>query len=105
MPCRMGGLSMTTLVKVAAKRRHFPTGCGTRAGQAACSDSAWMPGLALLGIAAGSAYAARPLMARMNRGSGASSLAMALSASCLAATLAIDVQDWWQAGLRGDASG
>ena len=64
-----------------------------------------LPGLSMLGIAAGSAYAARPLMARMKRGSGASALAMALSALCLVAAFAIDVQDWWQAGLRGDASG
>ena len=30
---------------------------------------------------------------------------MLLSAACLAAALAIDLQDWWHAGLRGDASG
>ncbi len=64
-----------------------------------------LPGLALLGVAAGSAYAARPLMARFKRGSGASAAAMALSALCLAAALAVDARDWWQAGLRGDASG
>jgi len=64
-----------------------------------------MPGLALLGVAAASAWAARPLMASFKRGSGASAAAMALSALCLAAALAVDVHDWWQAGLRGDASG
>ena len=30
---------------------------------------------------------------------------LALSALCLATALAVDVNDWWQAGLRGDASG
>ena len=64
-----------------------------------------LPGLMLLGAAALSAYAARPLMARLQRGSGASAAAMALSALCLAAALAIDARDWWLAGLRGDASG
>lgn len=62
-------------------------------------------GLMLLAAAAGSAYAARPLMARLKHGSGASAVAMVLSALCLAAALAIDARDWWQAGLRGDASG
>ena len=30
---------------------------------------------------------------------------MMLSALCLVAALALDVHDWWQAGLRGSASG
>jgi cytochrome c oxidase subunit I+III len=64
-----------------------------------------VPGLALLAAAAGAAYAARPLMARCKRGSGASAVLMAASALCLAAALALDVHAWWQAGLRGDASG
>jgi cytochrome c oxidase subunit I+III len=64
-----------------------------------------VPGLALLAAAASCAYAARPLMARWQRGSGASAALMIASALCLAAALALDVSDWWQAGLRGDASG
>jgi len=71
----------------------------------AAPRGALWPGLALLGAAAGSAYASRPLLARLRRGSGASAVAMALSALCLAAALVLDVRDWWQAGLRGDASG
>eukprot|EP00611_Tribonema_gayanum_P007445 TRINITY_DN16807_c0_g1_i1.p3 TRINITY_DN16807_c0_g1~~TRINITY_DN16807_c0_g1_i1.p3 ORF type:complete len:109 (-),score=33.54 TRINITY_DN16807_c0_g1_i1:266-592(-) len=34
-----------------------------------------------------------------------SAAAMALSMVCLVAALALDVHDWWSAGLRGDASG
>lgn len=64
-----------------------------------------LPGLVLLGVAAASAYAARPVMARLKHGSGASAVVMALSALCLCSALVIDVRDWWQAGLRGDASG
>ncbi|RZJ08882.1 MAG: cytochrome ubiquinol oxidase subunit I [Rubrivivax sp.] len=64
-----------------------------------------VPGLALLATAAGSAWAARPLMARLKRGSGASALVMTLSALALAAALALDAHHWWQAGLRGEASG
>src|SRR5690606_11805843 len=64
-----------------------------------------LPGLALLGLAAGSAGAARPLMARLRRGSGASAVAMTLSALCLVGALGVDVNGWWQAGLRGHASG
>ena len=64
-----------------------------------------LPGLLLLGAAAGAAWAARPLMARLRRGSGASAVAMTLSMACLAAALAVDLRDWWHAGLRGDASG
>ncbi|MFG6414287.1 cbb3-type cytochrome c oxidase subunit I [Roseateles sp. DC23W] len=63
------------------------------------------PGLALLGVAAASAWAARPLMARLKRGSGTSASLMGLSALCLATALGVDVRDWWEAGLRGDASG
>ncbi|MDR7298281.1 cytochrome c oxidase subunit I+III [Pelomonas aquatica] len=66
---------------------------------------ALLPGLLLLGAAAGLAYAARPLMAKLRRGSGASAVAMALSMACLAAALGVDLRDWWDAGLRGDASG
>lgn len=64
-----------------------------------------VPGLALLAAAGGSAWAARPLMAKLRHGSGASAWLMASSALCLAFALAVDVRDWWQAGLRGDASG
>ena len=64
-----------------------------------------LPGLLLLGTAAGAAWAARPLMARLRRGSGASAVAMTLSMACLATALAVDLRDWWHAGLRGDASG
>lgn len=63
------------------------------------------PGLALLAAAGGLAYAARPLMARFERGAGLSALAMSLSALCLAGALGVDLWHWWQAGLRGDASG
>ncbi|KQV96237.1 cbb3-type cytochrome c oxidase subunit I [Pelomonas sp. Root1237] len=66
---------------------------------------ALVPGLLLLGASAGLAYAARPLMALLKRGSGASAVLMGFSAACLAAALAVDVLDWWHAGLRGDASG
>jgi cytochrome c oxidase subunit I+III len=66
---------------------------------------ALLPGLALLGASAGFAYAARPLMARFSRGSGFSAALMTLSMACLVAALAMDFHDWWQAGLRGDASG
>jgi cytochrome c oxidase subunit I+III len=71
----------------------------------AAPRGALMPGLVLLGTAAGAAFAARPLMARLRRGSGASAAAMTLSMACLAAALGLDVHDWWNAGLRGDASG
>ncbi|MDR7335298.1 cbb3-type cytochrome c oxidase subunit I [Roseateles asaccharophilus] len=64
-----------------------------------------VPGLALLVAAAGCAYAARPMMAKWKRGSGASAALMTASALCLTAALALDLRDWWQAGLRGDASG
>ncbi|MCR5864143.1 cbb3-type cytochrome c oxidase subunit I [Aquincola sp. J276] len=64
-----------------------------------------VPGLVLLGAAGGLAWLARPVMARLRRGAGLSTLAMMLSALCLVAALALDVHDWWQAGLRGSASG
>ncbi|MEO6279375.1 cbb3-type cytochrome c oxidase subunit I [Roseateles sp.] len=64
-----------------------------------------VPGLALLAASASLAWAARPAMARLKRGSGASAVLMTLSMACLAAALALDVRDWWHAGLRGDASG
>jgi cytochrome c oxidase subunit I+III len=67
--------------------------------------SALLPGLLLLAAAAAAAFAARPLMARLRRGSGASAVAMTSSMGCLASALAVDVHDWWSAGLRGDASG
>ncbi|QHE88580.1 cbb3-type cytochrome c oxidase subunit I [Hydrogenophaga sp. BPS33] len=67
--------------------------------------STLVPGLMLLGASAGLAYGARPLMARFTRGSGLSAWAMALSMACLVAAFAMDVQSWWNAGLRGDASG
>jgi cytochrome c oxidase subunit I+III len=67
--------------------------------------SALGPGLTLLATAAGAAWISRPLMARLKRGSGVSAALMALSAGCLAGALAVDARDWWQAGLRGDASG
>ncbi|MBW8467001.1 MAG: hypothetical protein K0M67_01950, partial [Thiobacillus sp.] len=51
------------------------------------------------------AYAARPLMAKFKRGSGLSAGTMTLSMVCLVAALAVDGLDWWNAGLRGDASG
>ena len=59
----------------------------------------------LLGASASLAYAARPLMARLKRGSGVSAAMMTLSMLCLVAALAVDTIDWWNAGLRGDASG
>ncbi|WP_260502170.1 cbb3-type cytochrome c oxidase subunit I [Aquabacterium sp. J223] len=63
------------------------------------------PGLTLLAAAAGFAYAARPAMARFERGSGMSALLMTASTVCLAAALVLDGLDWRNAGLRGDASG
>ena len=66
---------------------------------------ALVPGLTLLAAAGGLAYAARPLMARFERGAGYSAAAMGLSALCLAGALGVDLWHWWQAGLRGDASG
>jgi cytochrome c oxidase subunit I+III len=71
----------------------------------AAPRGAMLPGLLLLSVAAAASHAARPLMARLRRGSGASALAMLLSMACLALALAVDVRDWWSAGLRGDASG
>lgn len=44
-------------------------------------------------------------MARLKRGSGLSAVTMTLSMVCLVAALALDGLDWWNAGLRGDASG
>ncbi len=64
-----------------------------------------LPGGLLLGAAAALAYGARPVMARSKRGSGLSALMLLLSAVALSAALAVDVQAWWQAGLRGEASG
>jgi cytochrome c oxidase subunit I+III len=64
-----------------------------------------LPGLVLLAGAAACAYTARPVMARFTRGSGMSALLMAASMACLVAALAIDVRDWWDAGLRGADSG
>ena len=71
----------------------------------AAPRGALLPGLLLLGASAGLAYAARPAMARLQRGAGLTALMMALSALCLAAALGVDVWDWWQAGLRADATG
>lgn len=71
----------------------------------AAPRGALLPGLALLAGSAGLAYAARPALARLRRGSGASAALMLLSMACLVAALALDLRDWWQAGLRGDASG
>jgi len=71
----------------------------------AAPRGALAPGLLLLGASGGLAYAARPLLARFKRGSGLSAATMALSMVCLAAALAVDSLDWWNAGLRGDASG
>jgi cytochrome c oxidase subunit I+III len=71
----------------------------------AAPRGALAPGLLLLGASAGLAWAARPLMARLKRGSGLSALAMTLSMLSLVAALAMDGLDWWHAGLRGDASG
>ena len=64
-----------------------------------------LPGLLLLGASAVLAWATRPLMARCQRGSGISAVAMTLSMVCLVAALVLDGLDWWNAGLRGDASG
>ncbi|KQW50020.1 MULTISPECIES: cbb3-type cytochrome c oxidase subunit I [unclassified Roseateles] len=64
-----------------------------------------LPGLLLLSASAGLAWAARPLIARLKRGSGISAALMTLSMLCLVAALAVDALAWWQAGLRGDASG
>jgi cytochrome c oxidase subunit I+III len=61
-------------------------------------------GLVLLAAAAALAWAARPALARLRYGAGISAALMALSACCLCVALAIDVLDWWNAGLRGDAS-
>ncbi len=71
----------------------------------AAPRGALVPGLVLLGASASLAYAARPLMARLKRGSGVSAAMMTLSMLCLVAALAVDGIDWWTAGLRGDASG
>ena len=71
----------------------------------AAPRGALAPGLMLLGASASLAYAARPLMARLKRGSGVSAAMMTLSMLCLVAALAVDGFDWWNAGLRGDASG
>jgi cytochrome c oxidase subunit I+III len=71
----------------------------------AAPQGALVPGLLLLGASAGLAYAARPVMAKTKRGAGLAALMMTASAVCLTVALAIDVRDWWQAGLRGDASG
>ncbi len=71
----------------------------------AAPEGALVPGLLLLSASAGLAYAARPVMAQMKRGAGLAALMMTLAGVCLTAALAIDLQDWWQAGLRGDASG
>jgi cytochrome c oxidase subunit I+III len=64
-----------------------------------------LPGGALLAGAAACAWAARPVMARFTRGSGMSALLMTASMVCLVAALALDVRDWWAAGLRGADSG
>jgi cytochrome c oxidase subunit I+III len=80
-------------------------GAQPQAWRIAAPRGALVPGLLLLGVAAGAAAAARPLMARLRRGSGASAVAMTISMACLAAALAVDVRDWQAAGLRGDASG
>jgi len=66
---------------------------------------ALVPGGALLLVAAGCTWAARPAMARFARGSGLSALLLTVSMLCLAGALAVDVRDWWQAGLRGAHSG
>ena len=66
---------------------------------------ALVPNLLLLGASAGLAYAARPVMASLKRGSGLSAAMMALSMVSLVAALAVDGLDWRNAGLRGDASG
>jgi cytochrome c oxidase subunit I+III len=71
----------------------------------ATPHGALVPGLLLLGASAVLAYAARPFMAAMKRGSGLSAAMMMLSMVCLAAAFAVDCLDWWNAGLRGDASG
>jgi cytochrome c oxidase subunit I+III len=61
-------------------------------------------GVVLLTTAAALAWGARPALARLPYGSGISAALMALSACCLVAALVVDVLDWWNAGLRGDAS-
>ena len=66
---------------------------------------ALVPGLLLLGASGGLAYAARPMMATLKRGSGLSAVVMTLSMVCLVCAMAVDGLDWWHAGLRGDASG
>ena len=71
----------------------------------AAPRGALAPGLMLLGASVSLAYAARPLMARLKRGSGVSAAMMTLSMLCLVAALAVDGFDWWIAGLRGDVSG
>ena len=63
------------------------------------------PGVVLLGAAALCAYGARPVMARMQRGSGLAAAMLATSALCVAAALAVDVVDWRRAGLDGTAGG
>ena len=68
-------------------------------------QGALLPGLALLAASAGGAFAARPALARLRRGSGISAALMAGSMLCLLAALALDAHDWWQAGLRGETSG
>lgn len=71
----------------------------------AAPRGALVPGLLLLGASGGLAWAARPMMAKLKRGSGISALAMTLSMVCLVCAMAVDALDWWHAGLRGDASG
>lgn len=44
-------------------------------------------------------------MARFKRGSGLGAVLMTLSMVCLVAALGLDFADWWNAGLRGAASG
>ncbi|MBL8301279.1 MAG: cbb3-type cytochrome c oxidase subunit I, partial [Ideonella sp.] len=66
---------------------------------------ALVPGLVLLAASAACAWAARPAMARFDRGSGLSALLLTTSMVCLLAALVLDVRDWWQAGLRGWHSG
>lgn len=71
----------------------------------AAPEGTLLPGGALLAVGAVCAYAARPAMARWRRGSGMSTLLMTGSMLCLVAAFALDVQAWWQAGLRGAQSG
>jgi cytochrome c oxidase subunit I+III len=79
---------------------------GTHPGwwRVAAPQGALWPGLLLLSAAAGSAWASRPLMARLKRGSGWSAALMALSMLCMVAALVLDGLDWWRAGLRGSHS-